>query len=185
MKKQLFLINAVSIILLAVLLSVSLTSAYSTYEYLDNLNQKYSDSYSDSNNYNSYQNNAPFNHRYQGPSDKSSASYYNYNNYNSGSSSRSYNSNSYNNYNSNSNRVPVFKGSYGNYRYQMYENGDYRPTTFFVDYPDYGHPYFWGGFGGYRGDYGGYGYSYPYYSNYGLSYGYSYPYYSQFFYFGF
>lgn len=105
-------------------------------------------------------NNAPFDHRYHGDPGKSSASNY------KTSSSRNYNSNyGSNSYSSNynSNRMPIFKGSYGNYRYQMYASGDYKPTYFFVDYPDYGYPsYFGGGYGG--GYYGGYGLGYNYYS---------------------
>ncbi len=109
-----------------------------------------------------------FNYRYQGPSDRSSASYYktDYKSNNYGDSNRDYNY--YNNYNYNSNNMPIFKGSYGNYRYQMYLNGDYTPNKFFVDYPDYGYPAYFGG--------GYYNYGYPYSSSY---YGYGrYPFYS-------
>lgn len=112
---------------------------------------------------------APFNHRYQGPSDRSSASYYkssshNSHNYNSNYQASDYNYNSYNDY---QNNIPIFKGPYGNYRYQMYAHGDYRPSIFFRDYPDYG--YFSSyGYSGYP--YNAYGYfSYPYFS-----YGYGY-----------
>lgn len=88
-----------------------------------------------------------FDHRYQGPSDRSSASYYNYD------------------YN-----PPIFKGSYGNYRYQMYAHGDYKPTLFFRDYPDYYSYYSYPSYGPsfYRSPHNNYGYdysySYPFYS---------------------
>jgi len=54
---------------------------------------------------------------------------------------------------------PVFKGSYGSYRHDMYRNGDYRPSYFFVDYPDYSPRSFGGGFyaGGWRGNNWGWG----------------------------
>jgi len=136
---------------------------------------------------------APFNNRYEGPKGQSSASYYE--NYNDGSGS-------YDNYgryrypNQQQATTPIFKGSYGNYRYQGYANGDYRPSLFFVDYPEYSYnSYFSGGVGGYgRGyGYGGFGsggfgsggfgpgysgYNYPSYSynNYGSNYYPSYDY---------
>lgn len=94
---------------------------------------------------------APFNYRYQGDPHRSSVSYYqdNYYDYNYPS-------------------IPIFKGSYGNYRYQMYANGDYSPSFFFIDYPEYGYrPYFAGGYGNYYNNwYGGY-YNYGYYPSYG------------------
>ena len=94
-----------------------------------------------------------FNHRYQGPSGKSSASYYKVN-YGSGY----YNQyGDYQYYTVNQARVPTFKGSYGNYRQVMYANGDWKPTQYFVNYPEYGYkPYFSGGSGNYYGGYGGY-----------------------------
>ena len=102
-----------------------------------------------------------FNHRYQGPEGKSSVSYYQ--DYNDGSGYYDYHGNYRYNIQEHAN-TPIFKGSYGNYRYQMYDNGDYRPSLFFVNYPEYGYaPYFGGGYGNY------YGY-YPYYNNYGYSY---------------
>lgn len=110
---------------------------------------------------------APFNHRYQGPSDRSSVSYYydDYNAYYDGGINYDYYAGK-----------PIFKGSFGNYRYQMYANGDYSPSNFFVDYPEYGvRPYFSGGSG--FGNYGGYGGYYNYYPSYYGSYNY-YPIYS-------
>ena len=110
-------------------------------------------------------NNAPFNYRYQGDPDRSSASYYNVNNYNGG---YDYNI-------KDTTSRPIFKGSYGSYRHEMYESGDYRPSLFFVNYGSsglgyggYGYPYFSSGYyglgyGGYRDYYG----SYPYYGGYG------------------
>lgn len=132
---------------------------------------------------------APFDHSYQGPSGKSSVNYYGV-----GSSSGS---GSYNYDNLDTPSTPIFKGSYGNYRYQMYANGDTRPSLFFVDYPETGvKPYFSGGgryypysgygygnyYGGYGGFYGfGYGSGYGYYpsysyNNYGVNYYPSYTY---------
>ena len=103
--------------------------------------------------------NDPFNHRYQGNPYKSSASNYRINNIHDYSYSR---------YNiANTASRPIFKGPYGNYRYQMYANGDYRPSLFFRSYGGgYGYnsyPSFGGGFG-----YGGYGLGYgnSYYSYY-------------------
>lgn len=110
---------------------------------------------------------APFDYRYQGDPHRSSVSYY-------------YNYDYYDNYNP---PVPIFKGSYGNYRYQMYANGDYSPSYFFIDYPEYGfNPYFGGGYGNYYNYYNyGIGYNYGYYPsyygyNYYPSYSYSYSY---------
>jgi len=116
----------------------------------------------------------PFNHSYQGNSNKPSADNYIRNSYSYTSSGSNYNSN-YNTYN---NPIkPIFKGSYGNYRYEKYASGDYNPPQYFISYGAYGYPSFFGGsypYGGY--DYYGYDY-YPYYSGY---YGYydSYPYFS-------
>ena len=134
--------------------------------------------------------NAPFDHRYKGPAGKSSSDYY-YKSSNDGSGNYDSNGNYRYNIKKHAN-TPIFKGSYGNYRYQMYDNGDYKPTQYFVDYPDFGYgPYFsggslgyYGGFGGYGGGlgYGGFGlgisrYSPSYsYNNYGNSYYPSYDY---------
>ena len=117
---------------------------------------------------------AAFNHRYQGPSDQSSASYYKVN-YGSGY----YNQNGdYQYYTVNQAQKPTFKGSYGNYRQVMYANGDYKPSQYFVDYPEsFNKPYFSGGsglgyyggygIGSYYGGYGGYG-GYAGYSGFGI-----------------
>ena len=100
--------------------------------------------------------NAPFNHRYQGPSGSSSADYYN-RNYNDGSGSYD----NYGNYRYNLQRhatVPIFKGGYGNYRYQMYANGDYRPNLLYSGYGrSYNGPYYGGGINSFYGGYGRYG----------------------------
>lgn len=112
---------------------------------------------------------AAFNHRYQGPSDQSSASYYKVN-YGSGY----YNQNGdYQYYTVNQAQKPTFKGSYGNYRQVMYANGDYKPSQYFVDYPEsFNKPYFSGGSGGYYGGYGLGSYGLGGFGGYG-SYGYS------------
>ncbi len=91
---------------------------------------------------------APFDHKYKGPSGKSSASYY-YGNNNS----------------DNQVKKPIFKGSYGNYRYKMYESGDDRPALFFKNYGYSNmYPSFFGGFGG-LGYGGGFGYNRLGYTN--------------------
>ena len=110
--------------------------------------------------------NDPFNHRYQGDPYKSSASNYRVNNIHDYSYSR---------YNiANTASRPIFKGPYGNYRYEMYANGDYRPSLFFRSYDGYGGGYGGGyGYGGYPSFGGGYGYG-----GYGLGYGSYYSYYA-------
>ena len=113
---------------------------------------------------------APFNHRYQGDPHKSSASNYR-SNYGGG-----YYDNSGNyRYNTiNQAQKPTFKGSYGNYRQVMYANGDYRPSYYFVDYPEsYNRPYFSGGVGGAGLSYGGFGRGFGGFGGYGGYAGYS------------
>ena len=117
---------------------------------------------------------APFNHRYQGDPHKSSAS-----NYRSNYGGGYYDNSGTYRYNTvNQAQKPTFKGSYGNYRQVMYANGDYKPSLYFVNYPEYNYrPYFSGGsglgyyggygIGSYYGGYGGYG-GYAGYSGFGI-----------------
>jgi len=118
--------------------------------------------------------NAPFNHEYQGPEGKSSASVYIEN-------KKSHNT--HNDY-----KKPVFKGSYGHYRYKMYESGDYSPPIYFgyggsglgyggfgfnrlgmsgLGYGGFGYGNYYGlgsgGYGGYGWGYSNFGYSRSYY----------------------
>lgn len=127
-----------------------------------------------------------FDHSYKGPFGSSSSNYY-FKSYNDGSGYYDYNGRYRYPIKQHAN-TPIFKGSYGNYRYQMYDAGDYRPSLFFVDYPEsYARPYFSGGVQNYYGGFGGLGgyglgiysgYNYPSYSfnNYGNNYYPSYDY---------
>ncbi len=100
-----------------------------------------------------------YDHRYKGPYSESSTSYYfeSDNNLNDGSGYYTY-PRGYRYPNQRYATVPIFKGSYGNYRYQMYANGDFKPSVLFQNYyPGFGYGGFGGGFGGYGGGFGGYG----------------------------